>query len=61
MNAAMSYFKIRFRVEGASASEMVIPAMSAGDARKIFKSMMPDASIVSVIRIAGPGMKKREP
>jgi hypothetical protein len=61
MNAALSYFKIRFRVDGASPSEMVIPAMSSGDARKIFTSMMPGADIISVIRIAGPGMNNRTP
>lgn len=60
MNAALSYFKIRFHIEG-TASEMVIPAMSSGDARKIFAGMMPGAKIISVLRIAGPGMNRRTP
>jgi hypothetical protein len=59
--SALSYYKIRFRMESSTPSEMVIPAMSAGDARRIFEGMMPSATIVSVIRIAGPGMNKRTP
>jgi len=60
VNAALSYFKIRFHFDG-TASETVVPAMSSGDARKIFSNMMPGAKIISVIRIAGPGMNRRTP
>lgn len=61
LSPALSYYKVRYRLETSSCSEMVIPAMSANQARKIFESMMPAATIVSVLRIAGPGMNKRTP
>jgi hypothetical protein len=60
MSSALSYYKVRFRLDG-SPSEMVIPAMSVGDAREIFEGMMPGATIISVLRIAGPGMRNRTP
>jgi hypothetical protein len=40
---------------------MVIQAMSVSAAREIFQGMMPGATIVSCLRIAGPGMNRREP
>jgi len=54
MSPAMNYWKIRFRMQTGSPSEMVIAAMNAGDARKIFASMVPGAKIVSVLRVPGP-------
>jgi hypothetical protein len=61
MSGALSHYKIRFRVGSSTVSEMVIQAMSVSAAREIFQGMMPGATIVSCLRIAGPGMNRREP
>ncbi len=61
LNPALSYYKVRYYVGTSQSTEMVIPAMSGSQAREIFQNMMPTAKIVSVLRIAGPGMNRRTP
>ena len=60
MNAALNYWKITFSI-GSTRSETVVPAMSNGDARRIFAAMMPEAKIISCLHVAGPGMRRRTP
>ena len=57
----MSYYRIRYRMKSSSYSEIVVQAMSVSAAREIFAGIIPGATIISCLRIAGPGMNRREP
>ena len=57
----MSYYRIRYRMKSSYYSEIVVQAMSVSAAREIFEGMIPGATIISCLRIAGPGMNRREP
>ena len=59
MSTAMNYWKIRFRMQTGSLSEMVITAMNAGAARKLFASIVPRSLAFSACPVhndSGPAL-----